>query len=135
MFEEGIRIPVVRIARQGLVDDDMLRLISSNTRDPEERVLDLKVQIATNHRGSEAVKGLLNQMGLTRALNAVEDVIRYTRNRLVHVIGELKEGSYSFVNIMDEHCISSECMRKSMKDLIRHSCGFPHELFTWFYSS
>jgi N-methylhydantoinase B len=80
----------------------MLRLISSNTRDPEERVLDLKVQIATNRRGSEAVKGLLNQMGLTRALNAVEDVIRYTRNRLVHVIGELKEGSYSFVSIMDD---------------------------------
>ena len=102
VFEEGIRIPVVRIVRQGIVDDDMLRLISSNTRDPEERVLDLKVQIATNHRGSEAVKGLLNQMGLTRALNAVEDVIRYTRNRLVHVIGELKEGSYSFVNIMDD---------------------------------
>ena len=102
VFEEGIRIPVVRIAKRGLVDDDMLRLISSNTRDPEERVLDLKVQIATNHRGSEAVKGLLKQMGLTRALTAVEDVIRYTRNRLIQVIGELKEGSYSFVNVMDD---------------------------------
>ena len=78
---------MVRIAKRGLVDDDMLRLISSNTRDPEERVLDLKVQIATNHRGSEAVKGLLKQMGLTRALTAVEDVIRYTRNRLIQVIG------------------------------------------------
>lgn len=102
VFEEGIRIPVVRIVRSGVIDEDMLRLISSNTRDPEERILDLKVQIATNLRGSEAVKGLINQMGLDRALTAVEDVIRYTRNRLIHVIGELKEGSYSFVNIMDD---------------------------------
>lgn len=102
VFEEGIRIPVVRIARAGVIDDEMLRLISSNTRDPEERVLDLKVQIATNRRGSEAVKGLINQMGLERALTAVEDIIRYTRNRLIYVISELKEGSYSFVNVMDD---------------------------------
>lgn len=102
VFEEGIRIPVVRIARAGEVDDDMLRLIAANTRDPEERVLDLKVQIATNRRGAMAVQGLLRQMGLERALTAVEDVIRYTRNRIVHVIGDLKRGSYTFVNVMDD---------------------------------
>ena len=102
IFEEGIRIPVVRIAREGKIDDDMLRLICGNTRDPEERMLDLKVQVATNNRGSEAVKGLLSQMGVERALTAVEDVIRYTRARLVRRISELKAGSYSFVSVMDD---------------------------------
>jgi N-methylhydantoinase B len=102
VFEEGIRIPVVRIARGGQVDDDMLRLIAHNTRDPEERVLDLKVQVATNKRGSDAVKGLLNQMGVARALRAVDDVIRYTRLRLARRIADLKPGSYSFVNTMDD---------------------------------
>ena len=102
VFEEGIRIPVVRIARAGVIDDDMLRLIAGNTRDPEERILDLRVQIATNRRGADAVLGLLGQMGLSKALTAVEDVIRYTRNRIVHVIGELKKGAYTFVNVMDD---------------------------------
>jgi N-methylhydantoinase B len=102
IFEEGIRIPVVRIARGGVVDDDVLRLITSNTRDPEERTLDLKVQVATNRRGADAVKGLLDQMGVERALTAVDDVIRYTRNRLVRRIAELKTGSYAFVNVLDD---------------------------------
>ena len=102
VFEEGIRIPVVRIARAGVIDDDMLRLIAGNTRDPEERILDLRVQIATNRRGADAVLGLLGQMGLDKALTAVEDVIRYTRNRIVHVIGELRKGAYTFVNVMDD---------------------------------
>jgi N-methylhydantoinase B len=102
VFEEGIRIPVVRIARAGVVDDDVLRLIAGNTRDPEERMLDLKVQIATNQRGVDAIKGLLDQMGLARALTAVDDVIRYTRNRVVRRIGELRPGSYSFVNTLDD---------------------------------
>jgi N-methylhydantoinase B len=102
VFEEGIRIPVVRIARRGAIDEDMLRLIAHNTRDPEERVLDLKVQVATNRRGAEAVRGLLAQMGLARALTAVEDVIRYTRLRLSRRIADLTPGSYSFVNTLDD---------------------------------
>lgn len=102
VFEEGIRIPVVRIARAGVIDEELLRLIANNTRDPEERILDLKVQVATNHRGATAVKGLLDQMGMERALTAVEDVIRYTRLRLARRIAELTPGSYSFVNVMDD---------------------------------
>jgi N-methylhydantoinase B len=102
VFEEGIRIPVVRIARGGQVDEEILRLIANNTRDPEERVLDLKVQVATNKRGADAVKGLLDQMGVARALGAVEDVIRYTRMRLTRRIADLTPGSYTFVNTMDD---------------------------------
>lgn len=102
VFEEGIRIPVVRIVRDGDIQEDLLRLICSNTRDPEERWLDLKVQVATNQRGATAVQGLLAQMGLERALTAVEDLIQYTRSRLERRISELNPGTYSFVHMMDD---------------------------------
>ncbi|CAM4306803.1 hydantoinase B/oxoprolinase family protein [Bordetella muralis] len=102
VFEEGIRIPVVRIARDGVIQEDLLRLICSNTRDPEERWLDLKVQVATNQRGATAVQGLLTQMGLERALTAVEDLIQYTRSRLERRISELNPGTYSFAHMMDD---------------------------------
>ncbi len=102
VFEEGIRIPVVRIARRGQIQEDLLRLICGNTRDPEERWLDLKVQVATNQRGAAAVQGLLAQMGVERALTAVEDLIQYTRGRLERRIAELRPGTYSFVHMMDD---------------------------------
>lgn len=102
VFEEGIRIPVVRIVRGGELQEDLLRLICGNTRDPEERWLDLKVQIATNQRGASAVQGLLDQMGLERALTAVEDLIQYTRLRLERRIAELNAGTYTFVQMMDD---------------------------------
>src|SRR3954463_4011019 len=65
IFEEGLRLPVIRIVRRGELDADLLNLIASNTRDPGERALDIKVQIATNERGAEAARGLVRQMGLT----------------------------------------------------------------------
>lgn len=102
IFQEGIRIPVSRIARRGVIEGDLLRLICANCRDPEERGLDLRVQIATNERGGEAVKGLIRQVGLSKVLQSVEDVLTYTRNRLGNRIRDLTEGSYRFTNMLDD---------------------------------
>jgi N-methylhydantoinase B len=108
VFEEGIRIPALRIARAGPIDDEVLSLICSNTRDPDERNLDLRVQIASNQRGVDAVEALIAQMGLSRVLQAVDDVIRYTRLRLENRIAQLAQGSYTFTNWLDDDGLGGE---------------------------
>jgi N-methylhydantoinase B len=102
IFEEGIRIPVVRIVRAGELDDGVLNLITCNTRDPEERSLDLKVQIATNERGAAAARELSRQMGIEAVRQSVEDVIEYTRRRIRKRVAELAGGEYSFTNHLDD---------------------------------
>ena len=102
VFEEGIRIPAIRIARAGAIDDDVMRLICSNTREPEERALDLRVQIATNARGGELVEALADRTGLTRMLEAVDDLLAYTGRRLRHRIAALSDGSYSCTSYLDD---------------------------------
>jgi N-methylhydantoinase B len=102
IFEEGIRIPVVRIVRAGELDEAVLNLIACNTRDPEERSLDLKVQIATNERGAAAARELARQMGIAAVRQSVEDVIGYTRRRMKNRIAELKAGEYTFTNYLDD---------------------------------
>ena len=102
IFEEGIRIPVVRIVREGVLDQETMRLLCNNTRDPEERALDLNVQIATNGRGAQAVAGLIAQMGIEAVQRSVDDVINYTRRRLRNRISELKQGTYTFESFLDD---------------------------------
>lgn len=102
IFEEGIRIPVMRLAREGEIDEALLGFIACNTRDPEERALDLKVQIATNQRGAAAARELARQMGIAAVRQSVEDVIGYTRTRLRNRIAELKPGQYTFTNYLDD---------------------------------
>jgi N-methylhydantoinase B len=102
IFEEGIRIPVARIVRAGEVQGDLLKLIVSNTRDPVERELDLRVQIATNARGADAVRDLIRRQGLPSVRRAMSDVIAYTRRRIGNRIAELAEGEHSFVSWLDD---------------------------------
>ena len=102
IFEEGIRLPVVRIVKAGELDTEMLNLIAHNTRDPEERSLDLRVQIATNERGATAARELIAQMGVEAVRRSIDDIIAYTQRRIRNRIAELKPGEYSFTNYLDD---------------------------------
>lgn len=82
IFEEGLRIPVMRVAREGVVDEDLLSLVGLNSRLSEERILDLRVQIATNVRGIDSVLELIRRMGIEGFETAVDDLLDYTRRRL-----------------------------------------------------
>lgn len=102
IFAEGIRIPVTQLVRAGVLDDGLLNLIAQNSREPEERVLDLKVQIASNERGARLVQGLVAQMGLTAVIAATEDLLAYTERRLRNRIRAMTDGSAQFTAFLDD---------------------------------
>ena len=106
VFEEGIRIPATRIrhgnASGGELDRGLLRLIAENTREPEERALDLQAQIAANDLGKRRVLELVAQTGLEAVTSAIDDILAYTAQRLRNRIAQLKPGSYTFTTYLDD---------------------------------
>jgi N-methylhydantoinase B len=102
IFEEGIRIPVTRLVAAGETCTDLMKLIVSNTRDPVERELDLRVQIATNARGAQAFRDLIRRQGLATVRQVMSDVIAYTRRRIGNRIAELAEGEHGFTSYLDD---------------------------------
>ena len=56
IFEEGIRIPIVRICRDGKINDDVMDLLIGNTRTREERKGDFTAQISANLIGIEKIQ-------------------------------------------------------------------------------
>lgn len=103
IYEEGLRIPILRVARSHQVDDDLIAMIALNSRLPEERSLDLRVQIATNERGAAATRELIRRMGGIPAFQkSVDDVLAYTLARVQHRIAALAPGRHSFTTWLDD---------------------------------
>lgn len=103
IFEEGLRLPVMRVCRDGKVDEDLLNLIALNSRLPEERLLDLRVQIATNERGAEATIELVRRMSVETFEARISDLLDYTRRRLELRIATLADrSSSSFTAWLDD---------------------------------
>src|SRR5690606_23707759 len=72
IFEEGIRIPATRIVSEGRLEEGLLNLIAHNPREPEDRILELKAQMATNERGARQVEALIGRMGIDAVERAVD---------------------------------------------------------------
>lgn len=102
IFEEGLRIPIIRIARQNKIDDDLMKLIALNSRLPEERALDLRVQIATNEKGVGAAQDLIRRMGVAAFEQAIDDVLAYTLRRARRRIANLAHGRHTFTTYLDD---------------------------------
>jgi N-methylhydantoinase B len=102
IFEEGLRLPVIRLVRGGELDEDLLALIAHNSRDPEERSLDLKVQVATNVRGVSLMRDLVRCMGLAAVTAVVDDLLAYTARRLRNRIRDMADGEAGFTAWLDD---------------------------------
>lgn len=110
VWEEGIRIPVIRIARAGAVDMDLLELIAHNTREPEYRIHDVRAQIATNLKGVKLVHELLGRTSIDTVLGAIDDLLTYTERRLRTRISRLPAGRGSFVEYMDDDGLGGDAV-------------------------
>lgn len=101
IFEEGIRIPVMRMVRAGELDTDLLEMIAHNSREPAERMLDLRAQVAVNERGAELMRRLVATDGIAAVEGAIEALIAYTGRRLRARIAALPDGDYQGERWMD----------------------------------
>ncbi|NMK48279.1 hydantoinase B/oxoprolinase family protein [Achromobacter sp. Bel] len=108
VWEEGIRLPAMRIVRQGELDLDLLEMIAHNTREPDNRMHDIRAQIATNDKGARLMLELLRQSGLDTVLSAIDGILRYTERRLRNRIAQLPSGSVSFTERMDDDGMGGE---------------------------
>lgn len=102
VFDEGLRIPLVKVVRAGVVDTDLLSLIIHNSREPDDRLADLKVQISANERGRQLMLNLAAQVGLSSLRQSIDDILLYTETRLRRVIAQLPDGKASFRTYLDD---------------------------------
>ncbi len=93
---------MIRLVRGGELDEDLLALIAHNSRDPDERSLDLKVQVAANARGVSLMRALVGRMELAAVTEAVDDLLAYTARRLRNRIRDVADGQASCTAYLDD---------------------------------
>ena len=98
--QEGIRIPPIRLVRDGTVDTAVEELFLANVRNPGERRADLRAQVAANERGAERVCELLADHG-DRLLVAFDAVVEYSRQRVEAELTDLPDGTYTASDVLE----------------------------------
>jgi len=111
IFQEGLRLPVIRLFEAGALVDDVLDIILLNVRNPEERRGDYFAQAAACRIGAARFHALADKHGIARLEAAFEELIARTEMRLRAAIARIPDGTYSFSDVLDDDAMGTHDIR------------------------
>jgi N-methylhydantoinase B len=111
IFQEGVRLPPVRLVRAGTVQRDVLDLFLANARVPGEREGDLMAQLAALRTGAERLAGLVRGAGPRRAAAAMAALKAYSARLMEATVATLRPGTHRAADVLDDDGIDRRDVR------------------------
>jgi N-methylhydantoinase B len=102
IYQEGIRLPVVKLFCRGALQRDLLDLILLNVRVPRERRGDYFAQVAACRLGERRLHELFASHGTDTMLAIFDEIVQRTSQRMKSAVAGIPAGSYSFADVMDD---------------------------------
>ncbi|SNR67701.1 hydantoinase B/oxoprolinase family protein [Puniceibacterium sediminis] len=101
IYQEGLRIPPIRLYQAGVLLKDVQELILLNCQVPRERLSDLRAQMAANRVGVQRFQELCARHGLETVLASGEALLDYAERKMRAGIAALPDGSWRFEDVFD----------------------------------
>jgi N-methylhydantoinase B len=92
--QEGLRLPPVKLFRGGVMDDDILQIVLANIRVPEERIGDIKAQVAALTVGERRLTTLLDRYGADTVAACIAELHRRSEQMMRAHIAKIPDGIY-----------------------------------------
>ena len=121
IYQEGLRVPVIRLFSKGELQRDILDLLLLNVRVMEERRGDYYAQIAACRLGARRVLELADQYGADLLLGVFDDIVARTAKRMRTAIKALPDGDYVFDDVMDDDGLGTVDIPIKLKVTIKGS--------------
>jgi N-methylhydantoinase B len=111
VFQEGLRIPPVKIFRRGQVVRDVLAMILTNVRTADERQGDLTAQIAACRIGERRLREITAKYGLREVQTYERHLLDYSERMMRAVVRAIPDGTFRAVDFLDDDGISARPIR------------------------
>ncbi len=102
IFQEGLRIPPVRLARGGRIDHDILALLLANVRTPREREGDITAQIAACRLGEIRLAELVSKQGWNKTRFYLNALQQYSARLMRSAVASIPDGLHRATDYLDD---------------------------------
>ena len=108
IYQEGVRIPIIKIASRDQVNKEVLSLMVANMRVPEDREGDLRAQIAANRSGVKKMVQIIKRYGRKAVFEYAEALKDYSERLTRYEIESIPSGRYEAVEFMDNNGVDMD---------------------------
>src|SRR4029077_16089567 len=119
IYQEGVRIPPVKLMRAGKMDRDVLAMLLNNVRTPEEREGDLGAQVAACHTGAQRLQEICERYGVERARRACAELLDYSEELMRAFLERVPRGTYRAEDFLDNDGISDKRVKIAVAVKVR----------------
>ena len=108
IFHEGIRVPPVKIKKQGEDVDEVWKLLLANTRTPRQNYGDLRAMIGSVDLGAERIGQIVEKYGRDVFMTTCEDLMNYAERRMRAELAVFPDGKYGFEDVIENDGIENK---------------------------
>ncbi|RCV50124.1 hydantoinase B/oxoprolinase family protein [Marinitenerispora sediminis] len=114
IYQEGLRIPPVRLVRAGERVPEVAALLAANSRTPDANEGDLRAMLAALRTGRERLAAVVAAHGADGVRAAHADLVEYSAGKATAALAGLRDGEYRFVDLLDDDAVSPVPVRISV---------------------
>lgn len=115
IFQDGLRVPPVHLARGGRIDPDMLDFFRHNSRLPEERRGDVRAQVGAIRIGIRRVLEIVERYGVPALSAAMRELLDYGERRIRTALREVPDFAVSGEEVLDPDRRTGATVRIAVK--------------------
>ena len=102
IYQEGLRIPVLKLYERGRANETLLDLIRINVRIPDVVLGDLQAQLAACRIGERGVSELARRYGIQGIERHFEELLAYSERAARQTIRSIPDGVYRYTDFLDD---------------------------------
>jgi len=111
VYQDGLRIPPVKVFNRGELNEDILTLLMTNIRVPRERYGDFTAHLAAFNVGERRLTRLIERHGLDTVKACIAEMKRRSEQQMRSYISDISNGTYEFEDFMDSDAVVNEPLR------------------------
>jgi N-methylhydantoinase B len=110
-FQEGIRLPPIKLYRGGLLNQDVRAILRNNVRIPDQLWGDIQALRAGHHIAIRKMQALAARHGTAKLRTIMEDLLTYSELKANEVFKSLPAGTYEFSDYLEDDTVSDVPIR------------------------
>ncbi|MDT7950253.1 MAG: hydantoinase B/oxoprolinase family protein [Acetobacteraceae bacterium] len=111
VFQEGLRIPPMKLVRAGVMNAEVLAMMRQNVRRPDMLWGDLQAQLASLAVGEASLRKLADRYGGAALMTACGRMLDSSEAAMRAMIGRMPDGHYGFEDFIDDDGLSDAPIR------------------------
>ena len=108
IFHEGLRVPPIKIIKEGKDVPEVWKMMLANVRTPRGNYGDMRALISAVDLGEKRLKSLIEKYGAQTFESTVQDLMDYSEKRMRAELETFKDGKYTFVDKVEDDGIEDK---------------------------